>query len=33
MAAPLLIILWPLFLVSWVMRSGLFPDDPDFFDD
>ena len=33
MAAPFLVILWPLFLVSWAMRSGLFPDDPDFFDD
>jgi hypothetical protein len=33
MAAPFLVILWPLLLVIWVMRSGLFPDDPDFFDD
>src|SRR5450631_1937209 len=31
MAAPFLVILWPLLLVIWVMRSGLFPDDPDFF--
>jgi hypothetical protein len=31
MAAPFLIILWPLLLVSWVMR--FFPDDLDFFDD
>jgi hypothetical protein len=33
MAAPFLLILWPLVLVSWLMRSDLFPDDPDFFDD
>ena len=33
MAAPFLVILWPLLLVIWVMRSGFFPDDPDFFDD
>lgn len=33
MAVPFLLILWPLVLVYWLMRSGLFPDDPDFFDD
>lgn len=31
MAAPFLLILWPLVLLTWLMR--LFPDDPDFFDD
>jgi hypothetical protein len=33
MAAPFLLILWPLVLLSWLMRSGFLPDDPDFFDD
>jgi hypothetical protein len=33
MAAPFLVILWPLVLLLWVMRSGVFPEDPDFFDD
>ena len=33
MAVPFLLILWPLVLLSWLMRSGFFPDDPDFFDD
>ena len=33
MGAPFLLILWPFVLVYWLMRSGLFPDDPDFFDD
>lgn len=33
MAAPFLIILWPLVLLIWLMRSGIIPDDPDFFDD
>lgn len=32
-AAPSLIILWPLVLLVWLMRSGVMPDDPDFFDD
>jgi hypothetical protein len=32
-AAPLLIILWPLVLLIWLMRSGVIPDDPDFYDD
>jgi len=32
-AAPSLIILWPLVLLVWLMRSGVIPDDPDFFDD
>jgi hypothetical protein len=32
-AAPFLIILWPLALLLWLMRSGIIPDDPDFFDD
>jgi len=33
MAVPFLLILWPLVLVYWLVRSDLFPDDPDFFDD
>jgi hypothetical protein len=33
MAAPFLVILWPLVLLVWLMRSGIFPDDLDFFDD
>ena len=33
MAAPFLVILWPLLLVIWVLNSGYFPDEPDFFDD
>jgi len=33
MAVPFLLILWPLVLLHWLIRSGLFPDDPDFFDD
>lgn len=32
-AAPFLIILWPLVLLFWLMQSGIIPDDPDFFDD
>ena len=32
-AAPFLIILWPLVLLYWLLRSGAIPDDPDFFDD
>jgi hypothetical protein len=32
-AAPFLIILWPLVLLNWLMRSGVIPDDPDFYDD
>ena len=32
-AAPFLIILWPLVLLIWLMRSGVIPDDPDFYDD
>jgi hypothetical protein len=32
-SAPFLIILWPLVLLIWLMRSGIIPDDPDFFDD
>lgn len=31
--APFLLILWPLVLLFWLMRSGVIPDDPDFFDD
>jgi hypothetical protein len=31
--APFLIILWPLVLLIWLMRSGVIPDDPDFYDD
>jgi archaellum biogenesis protein FlaJ (TadC family) len=33
MAAPFLLILWPLVLVFWLMRSGVIPRDPDFYDD
>jgi hypothetical protein len=31
--APSLLILWPLVLLNWLMRSGILPDDPDFYDD
>ena len=33
MVAPFLIILWPLVLLFWLMRSGVMPADPDFYDD
>jgi hypothetical protein len=32
-AAPSLLILWPLVLLFWLMLSGVIPDDPDFYDD
>ncbi len=32
-AAPFLIILWPLVLLFWLMRPGVIPADPDFYDD
>lgn len=32
-AAPTLLVLWPLVLLSWLMRRGILPDDPDFYDD
>jgi hypothetical protein len=31
--APSLLILWPLALLYWLMRRGILPDDPDFYDD
>lgn len=31
--APSLLILWPLLLLNWLMRRGILPDDPDFYDD
>lgn len=33
LAAPALAILWPLALVCWLMRRGIIPDDPDFYDE
>ncbi len=33
MAAPFLLILWPLVLLFWLMRTGVLPDDSDFYDD
>lgn len=33
MAAPFLLILWPLVLFIWLMGSGVIPNDPDFYDD
>ena len=33
MVAPYLLILWPLVLLNWLMRRGILPDDPDFYDD
>lgn len=33
LVAPSLLILWPLVLLNWLMRRGILPDDPDFFDD
>jgi hypothetical protein len=31
--APSLLILWPLVLLNWLIRRGILPDDPDFYDD
>lgn len=31
--APSLLILWPLVVLNWLMRRGILPDDPDFYDD
>jgi hypothetical protein len=31
--APSLLVLWPLVLLSWLIRKGILPDDPDFYDD
>lgn len=31
--APSLLIVWPLVLLYWLMRAGVLPDDPDFYDD
>ncbi len=33
MTAPFLLILWPLALLYWLMRSDVIPADPDFYDD
>lgn len=33
MAAPFLLILWPIVLVYLMMKHGVIPSDPDFYDD
>lgn len=33
LAAPSLLILWPLVLIIWLMRAGILPDELDFYDD